>query len=115
MAFSVKIVNQASVECDDIHLELEVPWWSTEVLRSDPRFIYASSDGYANFDAIVSATELRVLHEQFKPLAFEGPISYSGWRTRVELVFRELERALELAPSTQRFRINVFEWESGLE
>ena len=115
MPFSVKVRSKPPLECGEPQLDVEVPWWSSGVLRDDPRFTETWSNGYRDFDAIVSAAELRSLHEQFKRSAFEGVFAYSGWRERVEPLLYELERVLACAPSTRRFHIHVFEWESGLD
>lgn len=114
MAFAVRITGCGDDEAGPA-FEMEPPWWPANVLREDPRFRASVSDGYLDYDAVLSAEELRALHDRFRPRATAGVYAWADWQVIIRPMVEALEAALD--PQTRRhacFHVRVFEWESGL-
>jgi hypothetical protein len=114
MAFAVRITG-----CGDDgagpSFEMQPPWWPANALREDPRFRASVSDGYLDYDAVLSAEEIRALHDRFRPGATAGVYAWDDWQEIIRPLIAELDAALDpQAHQHAYFHVRVFEWESGL-
>ena len=115
MAFSVKISGISKKTGGEV-FNMEPPWWNSDQLRKDERFVVSNETGsYFDYDADVSISEMRELHERFKLAATAGVYGSDQWR---EIKTPNLEKLDEVLYSRSddysHFHITVFEWESGL-
>jgi hypothetical protein len=115
MAFSVQVFGYSRATGEKA-LELELRWWVPGMLWDDPRFIHSNDTGsYSDYDADLSVEEMRELHERFLPAATSGVFEHPHWQAVLQPKLRRLHDALyERADEFSHFRVNVFEWESGL-
>ncbi len=115
VAFSVRIIGY-SKETQEPSFEMEPPWWPKSDLMVDPRFrVSNDTGGYLDYDADLSVEEAREMHEQFKPEATRGVYEYSGWQKLIQPMLKELDLIfVARTHEFSHFRVNVFEWESGL-
>ena len=114
MAFAVRITGYLK-ETDAPAFEMEPPWWSERELREDARFQASVTDGYLDYDADFSVAATRELHERFKPRTTQGGFAYRDWQAQIQPMLTALDHALGArAAEFVRFRVCVFEWESGL-
>ena len=110
MAFSVKIKGFAK-DSKKILLEMEPPWWDTNQLKKDNRFVISNDTGsYFDYDADVSVEEMKEIHERFRPASNSGVFKCDDWQPMIN----DLDKALYSdSANYSHFHINVFEWESG--
>jgi hypothetical protein len=114
MAFSVRITGWGDGGAGP-SFEMEPPWWPADALREDPRFRATVSDGYLDYDALLSTEEARELHARFKSRATAGVYAWNDWQAIIRPLIAELDAALDpQADQHAYFHVRVFEWESGL-
>ena len=115
MAFAVRITGCPKAASAP-PFELEPPWWPEKELREDPRFQPPSAGGgYLDYAADLSLPEFRALHERFRPRAGRGVFSWEDWQKIIRPMLAQLDLVSgPRADEFTRFRVVVFEWESGL-
>jgi len=114
MAFAIRITGYTR-KANEPSFEMEPPWWPEKELRDDPRFQASQADGYLDYTADLSVAEARALHERFKPRASRGVFAFAGWQKIIRPMLAELDLVFgPRADEFSRFRVVVFEWESGM-
>ena len=116
MGFSVKITGYSKAD-DEVLMEIEPHWWNAKELVRDERFVVQPRNGriYYNYDADLSLTEMRELHERYKA----NVTTIQKWLCfkfkKLSPQCRNLQDALFYrSHKYSRFHVNVSEWESGL-
>jgi hypothetical protein len=115
VAFSVRLIGWAERSGESL-FRMEPPWWPVRTLKDDPRLQESVTDGYLDYRATLSAAEVRVLHERFRPEAVRGVFAANAWQEIIQPMLAELDAVLgSRSAEFGKFELCVFEWESGLE
>jgi hypothetical protein len=115
MAFAVKITGYSKAD-EKVLMEIEPSWWDAGELMRDTRFVQSRKGRvYYAYDADLTLTEMRELHERYKG----NVTTVQKWLcfrfNRLSPPCRNLQDALFHRPHRySRFHVNVFEWDSGL-
>jgi hypothetical protein len=115
MAFAVKITGYSKAD-EKVLMEIEPSWWDAGELMRDTRFVQSRKGRvYCAYDADLTLTEMRELHERYKG----NVTTVQKWLcfrfNRLSPPCRNLQDALFHRPHRySRFHVNVFEWDSGL-
>ena len=92
-------------------------WWDSDELMEDDRFtMKQETSSYTDFEADFTLTDMRQLHERFRPAVNEGVFEGEKWQENIQPVMKALDTALyKQARVYHHFHVTVYEWESGLQ
>jgi hypothetical protein len=107
MAFSIALTAYAK---DGTKILSEDPyWWDKNALMEDPRFTCKNETGsYFDFFADLSYAEARALHEKYRPEA-------NAWGDKSPQLATLDALFARPASDFSRFRVLVYEWDTGLD
>ena len=90
-------------------------WWSTDELMEDDRFtMERETSSYTDYVADLDLTNMRALHEHFRPAATQGLYADELWQEDIQPVMKALDTALyKQARLYDHFHVLCYEWESG--
>lgn len=115
MAFTIKITGYSKSD-DKVLVELEPDWWDAGDLMRDARFTRTQRNrGYDGYDADLSLTEMRELHERYK----NNVTTIQKWLCfkfkRLSMPCRKMQETLfDRSTRYSRFHVRISEWDSGL-
>jgi hypothetical protein len=90
---------------------MEPAWWDKEELKHADGFVQTLTEGYLDYSKDVSVTEMRELHDVFRPAAHTGVYADSTWQEIIRPELQLLDDALYDRPDDfSHFRVTVFEW-----
>ena len=115
MAYTIKITGYSKTD-DKALVEMEPDWWDADELMQDNRFTEKiRARGYRGFDADLSISEMRDLHEHYK----KNVTTIQKWLCfkfkRLSRPCRKMQEALfDRSGRYARFHVRISEWDSGL-
>ncbi len=96
-------------------LYLEPFWWKNKEFRENPLVKEIVEGGFADYEATLSAEELRQMHEHFKPYVFDEWYKTEGWQKLIKERVGALDWATgEGANEFSHFIAGLYEWDSGM-
>ncbi len=115
MAFFVKVIGYSSARSEPL-FERELPWWDKSELTRQVTFHKSFSNGFLDYEVDLPVEKARALHEYFRPHASRGPYTYEAWQKIIQPLLQELDAVFSTqAQEFSHFKIQILEWESGLE
>jgi hypothetical protein len=114
MAYMFAVKGYSKTDGKEI-LHVEPFWWNKKELRDDPRLKEIDEDGFLDYEAKLSADELRELRERYAPLAnekhYQDDLSQRMIRERIEQIDWAVK---EEADKFSHFTFGFYEWDSGM-
>ncbi|MDD2854320.1 MAG: hypothetical protein PHU01_02190, partial [Desulfuromonadaceae bacterium] len=113
MAFSTKIFSYP-IDTTKPTVEIEPNWWNSRELKVDPRFVACGpNSSYNDYEAYLTVSEMMELHEKYRPQAVKD-CELASTKDRILPKLELLDEILYVKSDLySRFRVYVFEWESG--
>ena len=111
MAFDTKIIGWSKETGKALYIKEHIPGWDYNQLMKDERFKREVSNGYLDYSARLSITEIKELNLRFKPKKDSYLNTEKYFRKEIK-DFNDVLQTAHLYFSD--FTVQVFEWESGL-
>lgn len=113
MAYSTKIFCYPT-DTTKPAVEIEPNWWKSRELKEDRRFVVCGpNSSYNDYEAYLTVSEMMELHEKFRPFAIDK-YTVEPWKGKIVAKLDQLDEILYVQSDLySRFRVFIFEWESG--
>jgi len=114
MAYMFAVKGYSKTDGKEI-LHLEPFWWNRKELRDDPRLKEIVEGGFADYEAKLSADELRELRDRYTSRANEQKNESELSQRMIHDRSEQLDWAIEEgADNFSHFTLGFYEWDSGM-
>lgn len=94
---------------------LEPFWWKNKEFKENPLVKEVTDEGFLDYEATLSAAELREMHEYFKPYVKDDWYQTEKWQEMINRRLKELDWATnEGINEFSHFIVGLYDWSSGM-
>ena len=112
MALALKIIVRTN---NGQEVEIEPSWWKQSELRRMHSFTEAANQHYRDYILYVDKLTLQEIIASQEKYRDQGVYQYEGWKKINTGTNEELHNLLNQLTESDKIKIWIYEWESGLD